>query len=107
MSRIGLVFILFLVGCSSYYGEYEREYYIDSGESNYFSPYNDGYANYSGRAANAVGSYMASSNFRGLTTDDFYMMDNYPREYFNSQLLSGFSSLNRYVIHSLFQSLPR
>ena len=42
-----------------------------------------------------------------LSRNDFYMLDNYPRDYINSQLWSGASDISRFAIRNLFRALVR
>ena len=82
-----LCLVLFsLSACVSYYEEYERSYYVpNSGYSYYNSPL----------------------RLRGLSERDFYMLDNYPGDYFDTQIWSGISSISRFGIHTILQSVPR
>ncbi len=75
-----------LSACVSYYEEYEQSYYVpSSGYSYYTSPL----------------------RLRGLSERDFYMLDNYPGDYFDTQFWSGISSISRFGIHTILQAVPR
>ncbi len=81
-----IVFVFLLSSCVSYYDEYEQSYYGNYGEYSY---------------------YNAPLRVKPLTYNDFYMLDNHPRDYFNSQLWSGANDISRFAIHNLFQALIR
>ncbi len=77
--------VVLLCGCVSYYESYESDYYAGS------------YGSY----------YNAPLRLRGLEYNDFYMMDNYPHDYFNMQLWSALSDLSRFSIVTLSRGLTR
>ncbi len=81
---IGVIFLL--SGCISYYDEYEQNYYGPYGEYSYHN---------------------APLRIKPLSHNDFYMLDNYPRDYINSQLWSGASDISRFAIYNLFRALVR
>ncbi len=76
-----------LSACVSYYEEYEQSYYVPS----------SGYSYY----------YTSPLRLRGLSERDFYMLDNYPGDYFDTQFWSGISSISRFGIHTILQAVPR
>lgn len=76
---------ILLSGCVSYYEGYENDYYAGSCGSYYNAPL----------------------RLRGLGYNDFYMMDNYPHDYFNMQLWSAVSDLSRFSIVTLSRGLTR
>ena len=79
-----LVSLLLLASCVSYYDEYEQSYYTSgSGYSYYNSPL----------------------RLRGLSENDFYLLDNYPGDYLNTQFWSGVSSVSRFAIHGILQNM--
>ena len=78
--------LLLLSGCVSYYEGYEQSYYAPTSTYSY---------------------YDSPLRLRGLSEQDFYMLDNYPRDYLNAQFWSGMSSVGRFAIHSFFESIPR
>lgn len=79
-----LLSFLLLSGCVSYYEEYEESYYVPaSGYSYYNSPL----------------------RLRGLSENDFYMLDNYPGDYLNAQFWSGVGSVSRFAIHGILQNM--
>ena len=81
-----LLLPLVLSGCVSYYDEYEQSYYVPaSGYSYYNSPL----------------------RLRGLTENDFYLLDNYPGDYLNTQFWSGVSSVSRFAIHGILQNMAQ
>ena len=87
LKKICLTILMILIsGCVSYYDEYEQSYYGNYGEYSY---------------------YNAPLRVKPLTYNDFYMLDNHPRDYFNSQLWSGASDISRFAIHNLFRALVR
>lgn len=84
---------LLISGCVSYYDDYDRNGY----HGGYVSPA----YHYSYNAP--VYSYDGSSpiGLRGLTVNDFYMLDNHPGDYFDMQLWGGVSQLSHFAIHNL------
>ena len=81
-----LVLCLLLSSCVSYYEEYEQSLAeVPSGYSYYNSPL----------------------RLRGLTVNDWYMIDNHPEDYFNTQMWSGISDVSRFSIHSFFRAMAR
>lgn len=74
---------MFLSSCVSYYQGYENDYYASSYGSYYNSPL----------------------RVRGLSYNDFYMLDNYPRDYFDMQLWSAVSNVTRFSIVSISRGL--
>ena len=85
-----LALIFMLGGCVSYY---------------------DGYDNYgySGAYVTPSSYYQLPSGgslgFSGLSYQDFYMLDNYPGDYFDAQLWGAVNCLTRAGIHQMFQLL--
>lgn len=75
-----------LSACVSYYEEYEQSYYVPSSSYSY---------------------YTSPLRLRGLSERDFYMLDNYPGDYFDTQFWSGISSISRFGIHTILQAVPR
>ena len=84
---IGLVF--WLSACVSYADEYEQSLY-GSGANGYSYTF-----------------YNSPLRLRGLSYSDFYMLDNYPQDYFDMQLWSGISSISRFAIRGIVQNLAR
>lgn len=81
-----LLILLLLSGCVSYYDGYEQSYYAPASTYSY---------------------YNSPLRLRGLSEQDFYMLDNYPRDYLNTQIWSGMSSVGRFAVKSIFESIPR
>lgn len=73
--------------------------------------YYDGYDNYgySGAYVTPSSYYPLSSGgslgFSGLSYNDFYMLDNYPGDYLDTQLWGAVNGLTRFGIHQVFQAL--
>ncbi len=73
--------------------------------------YYDGYDNYgySGAYVTPSSYYQLPSGgslgFSGLSYQDFYMLDNYPGDYFDAQLWGAVNCLTRAGIHQMFQLL--
>lgn len=86
MKNLILAAFLLLTSCVSYYEEYEQSYYVPS----------SGYT-----------FYNAPLRVRGLSENDFYMLNNYPKDYFNSALWAGVSNVSRFGIHTVLQNLAR
>lgn len=86
--RTYLLILLFplLVSCVSYHKEYEQAYL------GYRTPYN---------------VYNSPLRIRQLNYQDFYMMDNHPKDYFKTQMWSGVNSFSQFAIHSFFRNLVR
>ena len=78
--------LLLLSGCVSYYDGYEQSYYVPASTYSY---------------------YNSPLRLRGLSEQDFYMLDNYPGDYLNTQIWSGMSSVGHFAIKSIFESIPR
>ena len=84
MKKTGLIFlILLLSSCVSYYDEYEQSFADYRGYNYYNSPL----------------------RIRGLNTNDFYMLDNHPGEYFNTQMWSTIGNVSTFAIHNIVQGL--
>jgi len=73
--------LMILNGCVSYYQEYESDYYAS------------GYSSY----------YNSPLRLRGLSYNDFYMLDNYPQDYFDMQLWSAVTNVTHFSIVSIFR----
>ena len=81
-----LILVLLLCGCVSYYEGYEQsisEPYID------YTYYN------------------SPLRIRPMSVNDWYMIDNHPEDYFNTQMWSGISDVSRFSIHSFFRAMAR
>ncbi len=82
---IFLFSIILLCSCVSYYDGYEQSYGVET-----YTGYN---------------YYNSPLRLRGLNENDFYMLDNYPSDYLNTQLWSATSDLSRFAVHNFFQIL--
>ncbi len=78
-----LLMLTVLSSCVSYYDGYENDYFASSYGSYYNSPL----------------------RVRGLSYNDFYMLDNYPHDYFNMQIWSAVSDISRFSIVSIARGL--
>lgn len=90
MKKICLIgMVLLISACVSYADEYEQSLY--------------------GARINSYGytAYNSPLRLRGLNYRDFYMLDNYPQDYFDMQLWSGISNISRFAIHGIVQNLAR
>lgn len=84
IQRLIIVAALMLtVSCVSYYDDFDRNGYHGS----YTSP-------------SYHYSYNSPIRVRGLSQNDFSMMDNHPGDYFNSQLWSGVGAISAYSMHN-------
>ncbi len=86
MKLLLLAALFCLCSCVSYYEEYEQSYYVPS----------SGYT-----------FYNAPLRIRGLSEQDFYMLDNYPGSYFNSALWAGVGNVSRFAIHGVLRNLAQ
>lgn len=85
--------IFCLCGCVSYYDDYDR--YSSAGSYYGYSVPVSGFG------------YNSPLRLKPLSEHDFYMMNNYPGDYWNMQLWSGISELSRFSIHSIIQGIAR
>lgn len=98
MRKFVFALLFWVSACVSYNEEYEVQRYGNYGEYTY---------NSSSYGEQGYSYYNSPLRIRGLTYNDFYMLDNHPSEYFEHSLWSGLADVNRFVIHSFFRSLVR
>lgn len=105
MRSFGLIIILLsLCSCASYYYKgYDENYYASN-----FPGYQSKRYYYRTYKPQPVQSYpipQTPISVRPLTTQDFYMLDNHPEDYFNTQMWEASSGIGSYAIHNFFENI--
>ena len=96
MRTLGLTLILLLNACTSYYYDgYDESYYASN-----FPGYQHQNKSYS-----STNGYHPKIQVRPLTTQDFYMLDNHPSEYLESQAWGTASSIGNAAVSNFLQRI--